>query len=80
MRRFAPLAFLLLVTSLPMLAGCDSGGAKEGVPDKVDFSGKTDYSPAAKPVGPMTPGDAKKAEAASKKAAKEAPADTEKTP
>jgi hypothetical protein len=50
--------------------GCGGSSVKEGVPDSVDFSGKTDYSPKAAPFA-FSPDDAKKVEA---KAAAEAAA------
>jgi hypothetical protein len=45
--------WMALVGSAVVVAGvsggCDGTKAKEGVPDKVDFS--KDHSPAAKPIG-----------------------------
>jgi hypothetical protein len=77
MRRLAPLA-LLIASLLPALGGCTGGGTTEGVPKDVDM--KKDYSPLAKPVGPMSPAEAKKADAAAKKTAKDAPKDNDATP
>jgi hypothetical protein len=63
----------VLVTAA-LIAGCGGPAAKEGVPPDVDWSGKTDYSPRAKPMtGVFGPEAAAKADAAAKKAAAEAP-------
>lgn len=73
MRYFSLLGGLILTVAL---SGCGGGGLSEGVPDKVDLT-KT-YTPPGK-VGGMTPGDQRKAIAAQKKAAADAPpAPTEK--
>jgi hypothetical protein len=55
-----------------LVAGCGGPAAKEGIPPNVDFSGKTDYSPMAKPLTGVFGADAQsKADVAAKKEAAE---------